>query len=111
MSPHRPQRQAPQRRSRADWQEILSELHRSRLPLVDFARARGINVGRLRWWSWRLRHRPDADPRPVELVVRPQSPAPTVMVAEIQFADLVLRLHHASPAALADLIRELRARC
>jgi len=44
-----------QRRTAAEWQQVLRELERSGETAVAFARARGIRPDTLKWWRWRLR--------------------------------------------------------
>jgi hypothetical protein len=44
-----------QRRSAAEWRQLLRELERSGETPVAFARARGIRPDTLKWWRWRLR--------------------------------------------------------
>ncbi|MCC7073947.1 MAG: hypothetical protein IT383_21745 [Deltaproteobacteria bacterium] len=45
---------AGRRRTAEEWSRLLRELERSGQTPEIFARARGIRVGTLKWWRWRL---------------------------------------------------------
>lgn len=46
--------QAGRRRTAAEWRRLLRELDQSGQSPAAFARARGIRLGTLKWWRWRL---------------------------------------------------------
>jgi hypothetical protein len=48
------QKASKRRRSAAEWTRLVAEFRKSGLSVEDFAASRGVPVGRLRWWRWRL---------------------------------------------------------
>jgi hypothetical protein len=57
------------RRTRKQWQKLVTAWRRSCRPAADFASESGVVESTLRWWAWRLERERDAAPSaPVALV-------------------------------------------
>lgn len=50
-----PTRQGGERRTRADWKQLVAEWKRSGSTAERFASGHGLSAKSLRWWSWHLR--------------------------------------------------------
>jgi transposase-like protein len=106
------------RKAREIWVGIIQQYERSGLTQEAFADERGIPVGTIRSWIYKLRReREEAPVLPVRVIA---SPAPTarrpdeeVSAIEVDVGDVVrVRLPSSTPpAAVAELVALLRARC
>lgn len=104
------------RRTRQVWVELIRECKRSGLSTGAYAAKRGVAVGRLRWWIWRLRR--DEAEGPSLLPVRVMAPtAPVgrggegVAAIEVALTDGVrVRFMDAPVNAVVEVVSRLR-RC
>ena len=99
-------------RRRSYWERLVGEFERSGLTQADFAERRGVLVGTLRYWIYKLRGETRAaEPKSVELVpVRVASSA--VRHFEAQVAGVGFRFEVGTePGYVAAVLRELGAAC
>ena len=109
------------RRSRAEWESLITEMEVSGQGIVRFSAGRGLEPRTLQWWRWKLRR---AEPvvgnakalvRVIPVDVIESAAAADVGVGvpvEISFGDLVVRIAVGTePAYVAALVEALRARC
>jgi hypothetical protein len=110
-----------ERRTRAQWSALVDELEASGQSRATFCRRRGIEVGTLKWWMWKLgrggrgaRH----EARAIRLVpvdvVESGGTADADGGAEvvIEVAGVTVRIATGtSPEYVAKLIAALRAPC
>jgi hypothetical protein len=103
------------RRGREYWQPLVEELEKSGLRHAEFAAQRGIELGSLRSWLYRLRQEQragqgtgDGEVRMVPIRLGTAS-SPAV---EIVVGRCTVRMGpQADPAAVAALVAALEARC
>ena len=107
------------RRAREIWVSIVGQYEKSGQTQEAFAAARGIPVGTLRSWIYKLRHG-EAESAPMLPVRVIASTAPTARQREevVDGVELVvdesLRLRFprgTTPALIAEVTAHLRARC
>src|SRR5690242_9993356 len=95
-------------RGRAYWQPLVEELERSGLTHAEFAAQRGIGVGNLRAWLYRLRReqRAGVDPSGAAVRMVPVQLAATSPVAiEVVVGRCTVRVGpQADPSVVAALI-------
>ena len=91
-----------QRRSRAEWLELIEEWQESGLEQEEFCDSHSIKLGTFRWWCWRLKAaapgRPSTPSRPkplevaeIDLVeVSVATPAPAVEAEPGELFEILL---------------------
>ena len=104
------------RRKRQGWVELIGQFKRSGLSTEAYADKRGIPVGRLRWWIWRLRR--DERERPSLLPVRvipssaPRRDGENVAAMEVELTDGVrVRFIDAAVDTVVEVVSRLRRCC
>ena len=108
----------PMRRAREIWIQIVGQYEKSGLTQEAFATQRGMPVGTLRWWIWRLRQeQQDAAPLlPVRVIpstapVEARRGEAEAIEVEVDERIRVRFPLDTSPAAIAEVVLLLRARC
>jgi hypothetical protein len=103
------------RRGRAYWQPLIEELEQSGLTHAEFAAQRGIGVGNLRAWLYRLRREQKASGDACGGTVRMvpvHVAAASSAVLEVLVGRCTVRVGpQADPAAVAALVTALEAGC
>lgn len=101
------------------WVQIVQQCEKSGLSQEEYARQRGIPVGTLRSWIYKLRHAEDEEAQflPVHVVASaPPSagePEADAGAIEVELGEPV-RLRFPSstaPAVIAEVVQRLRAQC
>jgi hypothetical protein len=109
------------RRSRAEWESLVSELEASGQSVARFSARRGLKPETVQWWRWKV-HRADA---PGGNAVGSVRLMPVTMIesaatadvgnpalVEVSLGDITLRVAvGADPAYVASLVAALRAQC
>jgi|HubBroStandDraft_1064217.scaffolds.fasta_scaffold423244_1 hypothetical protein len=109
------------RRSRAEWESLITELETSGQSVARFSARRGLKPRTLQWWRWNL-DRTEPLTRHAKACVRlipvdVIEPAATADMGnrapiEISLGDVAVRVAVGTePAYVASLIAALRARC
>jgi hypothetical protein len=110
---------AARRKGRDEWAAIVAAFEGSGEPAAKFCARRGIRVGTLKWWRWRVRGRRcgatalarsnDVRLVPVDVVGLSAARPSAVTIA---LADLELRVEVGTEVTyVAELVGELRSRC
>jgi len=109
------------RRSRAEWELLVTEMEASGQSVARFSARRGLKPETLQWWRWQLRRaspvagnaRPTIRLLPVGMVESAASAdVGTPALVEVFLGDIGVRVPVGTePGYVAALIAALRGRC
>src|SRR5262245_48386192 len=107
------------RRSRSEWESLVSDLERSGQGIAQFCARRGLAPRTVQWWRWKLRRAEamvSSSAASIRLVpvdvIASAGTADGGAPIEISFGDFALRVAVGTePAYVASLLAALRGRC
>lgn len=101
-----------QRQGRDFWERIVRDLEQSGLTHGEFADQRGLNIGSLRSWLYRLRRKRRRVVRVLPVHVAGQSGAISSAFVEVAVAGTVVRAAVGTDVEyFVELVTRLRERC